>query len=164
MILEGVTPRSFRSGTERYCMSHFPAKSSIFFYNVEAGADLITLWIACLKPNLGFLANLNPFLKIYDDSIYWGFLILLKVSNQIQMGSFRSTTLFGKSTVRKRRISSSNVLHVVKRLEIQPGGRSLMVWRGSPRCGSRHLAQRCQVRTPGSQSPCLRESRPATPD
>ena len=100
-------------------MSHFSAKSSIFFYNVEAGADLVTLWIACLKPNLGFLANLNPFLKLYDGSIYWGFLKLLKVSNQIQMGSFRSTTLFSKFIVRKKKISSSNVLHVVERLEIQ---------------------------------------------
>ena len=34
-------------------------------------------------------------------------------------------------------------------LSLPPGGRSLMVWSGSPRCGSRHLAQRCQVRTPG---------------
>ena len=36
------------------------------------------VWIACQKPNLGFLANLNPLLKLYEGSRDWRFLMLLK--------------------------------------------------------------------------------------
>ena len=35
------------------------------------------VWIACQKPNLGFLANLNPLLKLYEGSRDWRILILL---------------------------------------------------------------------------------------
>ena len=34
------------------------------------------MWIACKKPNLGFLANLNPLLKLCAGSSNWGFLKL----------------------------------------------------------------------------------------
>ena len=36
------------------------------------------MWIACKKPNLGFLANLNPLLKLYEGSRDQGNLMLLK--------------------------------------------------------------------------------------
>ena len=79
-----------RYSTGQSCMSSFAAKSDPLLCKAKAKADLIiilTIPTSCGKPNLGFLANLNSLLQLYEVSTNWVVLALVKFQ-QFMLASY----------------------------------------------------------------------------